>query len=536
MSVVVKDQQTGEIVLLSKGADSVMEKLLKKGDQAHDRRLNITKTYLDDYATEGLRTLMLTKRVLSAYEYGIWNTKVTQAALSTVDREDKIDAANAEIEVELTLVGSTAIEDRLQDEVAETIISLKDAGIKLWVLTGDKVETAVNIGYSAGLLNNEMEQFYIDGVTIGEISHQCADMVDKMHNSSFDDGTIKRALIAAGDSLTKIEGNAGLLSLFLSLTDQMDVVLGCRVSPKQKADIVGMIKDRFPDKITLSIGDGANDCPMINRAHVGIGIAGKEGMQAARCSDFAIGKFMFLRPLLFVHGREAYRRNADLIMYMFYKNILYVIAVFMYGGLSVFSGQTLYEKWLYQLYNVTFTSFPIIVYALYDYEYPTAKLMYTPEFFKLGIFNLKYDVTTILVWVIYACWQAALILCLSMVLPTMSGMENGKSFDFWNGGSHVYMMTIIFANLSVLRLQNCFNGFNEVLMFGHISFYILCLYLWSRFMHDSPLYEFWPEFLMSKSAWLGNFLLICSLWTVDPMLIYIKDFLLSILQCCCGAR
>lgn len=113
MSVVVKDQQTGEIVLLSKGADSVMEKLLKKGDQAHDRRLNITKTYLDDYATEGLRTLMLTKRVLSAYEYGIWNTKVTQAALSTVDREDKIDAANAEIEVELTLVGSTAIEDRL---------------------------------------------------------------------------------------------------------------------------------------------------------------------------------------------------------------------------------------------------------------------------------------------------------------------------------------------------------------------------------------------------------------------------------------
>ena len=125
---------------------------------------------------------------------------------------------------------------------------------------------------------------------------------------------------------------------FLNLTDQMDVVIACRVSPKQKGDIVEMIRQRFPKKMTLAIGDGANDVAMIMRAHVGIGIAGREGMQAARSSDYAIGKFKFLRPLLFYHGREAYRRISFLVCYNFYKNFLYVIVQFYFGFYSVFSG------------------------------------------------------------------------------------------------------------------------------------------------------------------------------------------------------
>ena len=98
----------------------------------------------------------------------------------------------------------------------------------------------------------------------------------------------------------------------------MDVVIGCRVSPKQKGDIVALMRLRHPTKITLAIGDGANDCNMISKAHVGIGIAGREGMQAARTADFAIGKFKFLKDLMMVHGREAYRRNGELILFMFY--------------------------------------------------------------------------------------------------------------------------------------------------------------------------------------------------------------------------
>jgi len=118
----------------------------------------------------------------------------------------------------------------------------------------------------------------------------------------------------------------------------MNVVIACRVSPKQKGVIVALVKGRFPEKTTLAIGDGANDVAMIMGADIGVGIAGKEGMQAARASDFAIGQFKLLKPLLFVHGRECYRRNSDLVCFTFYKNMLYIITQFWFGIWSLFSG------------------------------------------------------------------------------------------------------------------------------------------------------------------------------------------------------
>ena len=157
--------------------------------------------------------------------------------------------------------------------------------------------------------------------------------------------------------------------MFLKSAEQVDVVLACRVSPKQKADIVLLIRERYPEKTTLSIGDGANDCPMIQQAHVGVGILGKEGQQAARSADYAIGQFKFLKPLLFVHGREAYRRNALILLFTFYKNFLYVITQFYFGWYSLFSGQKLYETFFYLQFNLTMTSMPIMMYAIFDFEY-----------------------------------------------------------------------------------------------------------------------------------------------------------------------
>lgn len=148
-----------------------------------------------------------------------------------------------------------------------------------------------------------------------------------------------------------------------------DVVLACRVSPKQKADVVNLIRVRHPEKTTLAIGDGANDVAMILKAHVGVGILGKEGQQAARSADYSIGQFKYLKSLLFFHGREAYRRNSYLILYTFYKNFLYVMTQFYFGFWSAFSGQTLYEQFIYQLYNITMTSLPIMWFATFDFEY-----------------------------------------------------------------------------------------------------------------------------------------------------------------------
>lgn len=170
-------------------------------------------------------------------------------------------------------------------------------------------------------------------------------------------------MIVAGATLIEIDRNEQLSKEFMEISDQVDVVLACRVSPKQKADIVRLVRNKHPEKTTLAIGDGANDVAMILAAHVGVGILGKEGQQAARSADYAIGQFKFLKPLLFYHGREAYRRNSYFVLYNFYKNFLYVVTQWYFGFYSAFSGQTLYEQLIYQLYNITCTSVPIMWYS-----------------------------------------------------------------------------------------------------------------------------------------------------------------------------
>lgn len=119
----------------------------------------------------------------------------------------------------------------------------------------------------------------------------------------------------------------------MKLAKDSSVVLACRVSPKQKAEIVMLVRNDPDDKniISLAIGDGANDVNMINAAHIGVGISGLEGQQAARAADYSIGQFRYLKNLMFVHGREAYRRNSYLVLYMFYKNVLVVLPLFFYG-------------------------------------------------------------------------------------------------------------------------------------------------------------------------------------------------------------
>ena len=146
-----------------------------------------------------------------------------------------------------------------------------------------------------------------------------------------------------------------------------------------------MIKTKYPDKITLAIGDGANDVSMLMKAHIGVGIAGREGMQAARASDYAIGKFKFLKTLMFVHGREAYRRNSDIVSYNFYKNILYVIVQFQFNYFTNFSGQPMYEPWIYQFYNPGFTGLALMFWGVLDREFKKEEFMDNPQHYRLGI-------------------------------------------------------------------------------------------------------------------------------------------------------
>jgi len=327
MSAIIR-MPDGKIKLFCKGADSMVYSRLKRGEQPELRRA--TAEHLEMFAREGLRTLCIAERDLDEDEYKAWNKQHDLAAASIVDREENLDEVADMIERDLTLLGGTAIEDRLQDGVPDAIALLGRAGIKLWVLTGDKVETAINIGFSCNLLDNNMDLIVFK---IEDEDARVAEAELDKHLSIFgmtgSDEELKaaqtdhvpppptHALVIDGDSLKVVLDDA-LRQKFLLLCKQCRAVLCCRVSPSQKAAVVQMVKAGL-DCLTLAIGDGANDVAMIQEAHVGVGIAGVEGRQAVMSSDFAIAQFRFLTRLVLVHGRWSYKRLAEAIANFFYK-------------------------------------------------------------------------------------------------------------------------------------------------------------------------------------------------------------------------
>ena len=313
----------------------------------------------------------------------------------------------------------------------------------------------------------------------------------------------------------------------------MDVVVGCRVSPKQKGDVVALMRLRHPNKMMLAIGDGANDCNMISKAHVGIGIAGKEGMQAARTADFAIGKFKHLKDLMFLHGREAYRRNGELILFMFYKNVLYVMVQYIFGFFSVFSGQTMYEKWIYQIYNVTFTGLHNMWYALFDFEFEREEYMNDPHYYSIGMENVIFNLQEFWIWFIYANIQALMVIAWAFYCPEDTILEDGKTIDFWTGGHHVYMNCVLLVNLIIIKMSHNFTGFNLVIIGGQITSFFALLYYFQSELQTDVIYQFWDEFISSKTAWLGGFLAVSSLWTIDKMF---HSMRMSIRTCCFPER
>ena len=327
MSAIVR-MPDGSIRLFCKGADSIIYSRLAPGKQQELRRK--TGDQLEIFAREGLRTLCVADRVIDEEEYQTWSREHDIAAAALTERDEKLEHVASAIEQDLMLIGGTAIEDRLQDSVPDTISLLADAGIKLWVLTGDKVETAINIGYSCNLLNNDMELIVFN---VPESQpQQAAEELDR-HLQKFGLTGSDEELLAArkdhappppthavvidGDSL-KLMLSDELKQKFLLLCKQCRSVLCCRVSPAQKADVVKLVKNGL-NIMALSIGDGANDVTMIQEADVGVGIAGEEGRQAAMSSDYAIGQFRFLQRLILVHGRYSYRRMGETIANFFYK-------------------------------------------------------------------------------------------------------------------------------------------------------------------------------------------------------------------------
>jgi len=307
----------GKIRCYCKGADTVIIERMSKDNPIVEATLQ----HLEEYASEGLRTLCLAMREVPEQEFQEW-WQVFNKASTTVsgNRAEELDKAAEIIEHDFYLLGATAIEDRLQDGVPDTIHTLQTAGIKVWVLTGDRQETAINIGMSCKLISEDMTLLMINEDNSQATRDNITKKLAAIRSQSAGVAELETlALVIDGKSLTyALEKD--MEKMFLDLAVVCKAVICCRVSPLQKALVVKLVK-RHLKAILLAIGDGANDVSMIQAAHVGVGISGVEGLQAARSADVAIGQFRYLRKLLLVHGAWSYQRISKVILYSFYKNI-----------------------------------------------------------------------------------------------------------------------------------------------------------------------------------------------------------------------
>eukprot|EP00817_Percolomonadidae_sp_ATCC50343_P002374 CAMPEP_0117424592 /NCGR_PEP_ID=MMETSP0758-20121206/4978_1 /TAXON_ID=63605 /ORGANISM="Percolomonas cosmopolitus, Strain AE-1 (ATCC 50343)" /LENGTH=788 /DNA_ID=CAMNT_0005208459 /DNA_START=650 /DNA_END=3013 /DNA_ORIENTATION=+ len=435
MSTIV-EYPNGKIYILTKGADSVMKKLLAPGKSDWQ----CAERHLDTMAKEGLRTLVVAKAELNRRTYDHWNrTYFIPAASQIKDRKKKLAEAAEMIEQNLQLVGVTAIEDKLQDHVPDSIAQLAVAGIKIWVLTGDKLETAINIGKTCRMLTDDMVVLQLnytdkmaEGKTVAQQRREIRQLIETYSNmaeTKYKDR--KLGIVVTGSTLSLIlehgikpkkisdemtdeerefnldpknwnwivKGEEKLEIAFLRLAMQCRSVICCRVTPLQKSQVVLLVKNNLSGTpITLAIGDGANDVSMIQAAHIGVGISGEEGLQAAKAADYAIAQFHFLRRLLLVHGRYNYRRIAKLIVYSFYKNAIVQLCNFYYIFFNGYTGTSLYENASLSLFNVIFASLPIVILALFDMDVKPETALHFPQLYYDGPADYHFNIIVFLQW------------------------------------------------------------------------------------------------------------------------------------------
>lgn len=441
MSVIVR-LPNGQLRLICKGADSKLEKRL-----APTAYKQVAWSHLEEFASVGLRTLVYSYKDLTEEVYREWAGRYEEALNRLEGREKAVSKVCKELEEDLELLGVTAIEDRLQDGVPETMESLREAGIKTWMLTGDKEETAVNIAFACRIIDSGMRIIYVRHkeyeTVLTQLQRALAE-VDKERGREFVLVIGEKALLDGLHDDAKFE--------LMAFAECCTAVIACRSSPQQKADLVNLVRQQKPNAFTLSIGDGANDVSMIIAAHVGIGISGEEGTQAARSADYAVGQFRYLKRLLFVHGRECYRRNSYLICYNFYKNILFVMPLFWLGCFSAFSGQLYYNAWTSNFFNMFYAALPIMLFALFDREKPLDTLENSPSAYELGLKSLLFNSSRFWLWIIEAALQALGVFLLTQISVCWytSDVSNGRLENLWVAGVLAFGIVVVIVNLKVM--------------------------------------------------------------------------------------
>ncbi|GBP07079.1 Probable phospholipid-transporting ATPase VD [Eumeta japonica] len=407
MSIAIQTDPN-QVILYVKGADTTLFNALEpmRNGSPEAAAYERTRSLISEYSRAGLRTLVMAKRTLTVRQWEDWLGSHVRASEIGEGRERRIRESLNRLESGLTLLGATGVEDRLQEAVPQTVRALLDAGIVVWVLTGDKPETAINIAYSAALFSQGDKLLQLMSYNKEQAESTIKNYLERLMSESAGGAGVAggRALVVDGRTLTYIlDKRSGLVAPFLSLARRCSAVLCCRATPLQKAYIVKAVKEEL-GVTTLAIGDGANDVSMIQTADVGVGLSGQEGRQAVMASDFALSRFKYIERLLLVHGHWCYDRLARMILYFFLKNATFVFLLFWYQLYCGFSSSVMIDQLHLMTYNLIFTAIPPLIIGAYDRIAPAALLLERPGLYaasRRGLSYRAYSYWTVLAECIY---------------------------------------------------------------------------------------------------------------------------------------
>lgn len=549
MSMVLRDP-SGDVLVICKGADTVMLPLLAPPDDPSDAGHAALQEHIDVFAKEGLRTLVFAQKRLSADEYTEWAKQFDAARNSLEERDSLTEAAAAVVETNMTLIACTAVEDRLGTDVPETIAFLRAAGVRLWVLTGDKRETAENIGYSSNLLDNNMTVIHLkedspDGIQLA-LNHAIQVHVKGDLDEGGQDGPVPeagmlrraRSRLRRGQDAKEVElgiiidgatlGHAleAHAELLMELSDACKTVICCRVTPLQKALVVRMVRELRKTN-TLAIGDGGNDVSMIQEAHVGVGIYGKEGSQAARASDYAISEFRHLQRLLTIHGRYSYVRTAGVIALSLYKNASFTLTQFLFQIWCFWSGTTFNDQWMVSTFNVLITAWTPLFFGTFERDLTEETLRNHPEVYLSYRKNRLFNTWTVAEYVLgYGLWHALCVyfgLYLSIgYLGAPYANGQGGGFYFIGLANTFTIILVTFAKMTLMsHLINWFVIFG--LLFGISTFFWLMPILTSPVVGEYPLEGLVLQLFRSSAYWLTAAVIIAACFLLDFSVLVIRQ-------------
>lgn len=434
MSVVVRFPD-GNVRLLIKGADSSMLPIMTGGagrqpaaDEEEEEDIDeqaaraagspesrAVSDAVNGFANNGLRVLVMGQRTLSAEEYQEWLQEYWEPVVQSFGpaKTENLHQAIQVIERHITPVGASGIEDELQEGVPHTITSLLLAGIKVWVLTGDKMETAINIGYTCQLLEPQAPLLKLRSsaahhhnkeAATEELGQLISQRLQELQGRNDDNAP---GLVINGPDIPLVIGKANRTA-FLELAQRCSAVIICRATPRDKRKVVRVVKKHL-QPLTLAVGDGANDVPMIQQAHIGVGIRGQEGTQAINNSDYAIGKFRFLEKLLLVHGRWNYKRLSLMILYFFYKNIVVALIPLWWAIETGWSGSAFFDALTRRGYNVIFTAWLIIIMSVLDQDIYAPGLLKYPQLYRECQQDYSFNRKAFIKWCSWGVYDSILI-------------------------------------------------------------------------------------------------------------------------------